>query len=89
MGVTTEGRVADLAGGVGALAFSPDGRNLAGPRADASLMLYAVDTGLPILTFEGSPDAVLKLAWSPNKPGPWSPLSRNIACGSGTPATVT
>ena len=61
------GPAADLArSGVSALAFSPDGRSLAGPGPDASLMLYAVDTGLPTLRFEGAPDAVHGLAWSPD-----------------------
>ncbi len=65
-GVTTQGRVADLGGGVNGIAFSPDGRSLAGPGPEESLMLYAVDTGLPTLSFEGPPEAVLKLAWSPD-----------------------
>jgi len=65
-GVTSQGRRADLGSGVGALAFSPDGRSLAGPGPDASLVLYAVDTGLLTLRFEGSPVAVLDLAWSPD-----------------------
>jgi eukaryotic-like serine/threonine-protein kinase len=65
-GVMTQARRADLGGGVGAIAFSPDGRSLAGPGPDASLALYAVDTGLLTLRFEGPPEAVLKLAWSPD-----------------------
>ncbi len=65
MGVS-QGRRADLAGGVSAIAFSPDSRSLAGPGPGASLMLYAVDTGLPTLSFEGPPETVLKLAWSPD-----------------------
>lgn len=52
--------------GVHALAFSSDGRRIAGPGPDASLVLYAVDTGLPILSFEGDQKAVLDLAWSPD-----------------------
>jgi WD40 repeat protein/serine/threonine protein kinase len=52
--------------GVHALAFSPDGRRIAGPGPDASLALYAVDTGLPTLRFEGDQRAVLDLAWSPD-----------------------
>jgi WD40 repeat protein/serine/threonine protein kinase len=52
--------------GVHALAFSSDGRRIAGPGPDASLVLYAVDTGLPILSFEGDQRAVLDLAWSPD-----------------------
>jgi WD40 repeat protein/serine/threonine protein kinase len=52
--------------GVHALAFSSDGRRLAGPGPDASLILYAVDTGLTIFRFEGDPGAVLDLAWSPD-----------------------
>ena len=65
-GITEDGRHADLASGVSALAFSPDGRSLAGPGPGESLMLYAVDTGLPTLTFEGTPGAVLGLAFSPD-----------------------
>jgi WD40 repeat protein len=65
-GVATPDRRADLASGVSALAFSPDGRGLAGPGPDGNLVLYAVDTGLPTLSFEGSPGAVLGLAWSPD-----------------------
>jgi WD40 repeat protein/serine/threonine protein kinase len=52
--------------GVHALAFSPDGRRIAGPGPDASLVLYAVDTGRPIFRFEGDQRAVLDLAWSPD-----------------------
>ena len=58
-GVTKERRWADLAGGVGALAFSPDGRSLAGPGPTQGLVLYAVDTGLPTLSFEGAAGALL------------------------------
>jgi WD40 repeat protein len=65
-GLTIRGERADLAGGVGALAFSPDGRSLAGPGPGKSLMLYSVESGLPTLSFEGSPGAVLALAFSPD-----------------------
>ncbi len=65
-GVTNERIRADLAAGVGALAFSPDGRSLAGPGPTQCLMLYSVDSGLPTLTFEGSPGAVQDLAFSPD-----------------------
>ena len=65
-GAMTQARRAHLAGGVSAIAFSPDGRSLAGPGPDESLALYAVDTGLLTLRFEGSSEAVLKLAWSPD-----------------------
>ena len=60
------------------LAFSPDGRSLAGPGPDASLVLYAVDTGLPTLRFEGPPDAVLDLAWSPDGRTLVAALSKHI-----------
>jgi eukaryotic-like serine/threonine-protein kinase len=65
-GVTKQGVVADLAGGVGAIAFSADGRSLAGPGPEASLMLYAVDSGLPAKSFEGTPGAVQDVAFSPD-----------------------
>jgi WD40 repeat protein/serine/threonine protein kinase len=65
-GVTTQGRRADLAGGVSAIAFAPDGRSLVGPGPDGTLIVYAVDSGLPTLTFEGPPGTVLGLAWSPD-----------------------
>jgi WD40 repeat protein/serine/threonine protein kinase len=65
-GVMTQVRRADLAGGVAAVAFSPDGRSLAGPGPEQGLALYAVDTGLLTLRFDGAPEAVLKLAWSPD-----------------------
>ncbi|WP_210420218.1 serine/threonine-protein kinase [Aquisphaera giovannonii] len=66
MGITTGGRPASLAGGVGAIAFRPDGRAIAGPGPDDSLVLYDVETGRPVLRFEGSPRTVLGLAWSPD-----------------------
>ncbi len=55
-----------LADGVHALAFNPDGRSLVGPGPDDSLALYAVETGRPMLRFEGPTGAVLELAWSPD-----------------------
>jgi WD40 repeat protein/tRNA A-37 threonylcarbamoyl transferase component Bud32 len=66
--VTTRDEYSELnpKSGVHALAFSPDGRRLAGPGPEASLVLYAVDTGLPIFRFEGDQRAVLDLAWSPD-----------------------
>ena len=86
-GVTTRGRRADLAGGVAALAFSPDGRRLAGPGPDRSLSLYALDSGRLTLSFEGPP--ARSWGW-PGAPmaGPSSPPSRNTPCGSGMPATA-
>ena len=64
--MVTLGPAASLAGGVFAIAFSPDGRTLAGPGPDAGLVLYAVETGLPIFQFESQLGAVLRLAWSPD-----------------------
>jgi WD40 repeat protein len=66
MGVRSGGEVASLAGGVGAIAFSPDGRTLAGPGPGASVALYDVATGLPTLRLEGTPGPVQALAWSPD-----------------------
>jgi WD40 repeat protein len=68
IGVATRDVHSDLGptSGAHALAFSPDGRRIAGPGPDASLVLYAVDTGLPIFRFEGDPRAILDLAWSPD-----------------------
>ena len=65
-GLVNRDQMANLDRGVIAIAFSPDGRTLAGPGPDASLVLYAVETGLPIFHFEGQPGAVLSLAWSPD-----------------------
>ncbi len=86
-GITENGRHADLASGVSALAFSPDGRILAGPGPGENLMLYAVDTGLPTLTFEGSP-ARFRGWLSARMAGFLSPGSQPIPCGSGMPGTA-
>ena len=68
IGVGTRDGHSDLrpTSGAHALAFSPDGRRIAGPGPDARLVLYAVDTGQPIFRFEGDPRAILDLAWSPD-----------------------
>ncbi len=67
-GGPTRGPFSDLSptSGVNALAFSPDGRRVAGPGPDSGLVLYAVDTGLPVYRFEGDPRAVMRLGWSPD-----------------------
>jgi WD40 repeat protein len=64
--VRTAGGQPGLAGGVHDLAFSPDGRSLAGPGPDASLVLFSVDTGRATVRFEGRTGAVQKLAFSPD-----------------------
>lgn len=55
-----------LAQGVSTLAYSPDGRTIAGPGPDASLALYSVETGEVTKQLEGPHGAVLGLAWSPD-----------------------
>jgi WD40 repeat protein len=65
-GVTSGGRPADLGRGVVALAFSPDGRMLAGPGPDASLVLYSVETSQPVIRLESTKGAILDVAWSPD-----------------------
>jgi WD40 repeat protein/predicted Ser/Thr protein kinase len=65
-GARAGGPLANLQRGVHTIAFSPDGHSLAGPGENNNLVLYAVETGLPIHRFEGPPGAVLGLAWSPD-----------------------
>ncbi len=78
--VTTRDEHPDLSptSGAHALAFSHDGRRLAGPGPDASLVLYAVETARPILRFEGPPEAILSLAWSPDGRTLVAAVSRHV-----------
>ena len=78
--VTTRDERSDLSptSGAHALAFNRDGRRLAGPGPDASLVLYAVETARPILRFEGPSEAILSLAWSPDGRTLVAALSRHV-----------
>ncbi|WP_165074477.1 protein kinase domain-containing protein [Paludisphaera rhizosphaerae] len=77
-GVVSEGRTADLGGGVGALVFSPDGRSLVGQGPDRCLALFDVGDGRLIRPFEGRPIAVLGLTWHPHRDALYAALSTHV-----------
>lgn len=51
---------------VGAVAFSPDSKMLAGGSRDEKIRLWAVSTGKKIATFEGHVEGVPSVAFSPD-----------------------
>ncbi len=66
LGVNTQRTNGELAAGVYALAYSPDGSRLAGPGPKNSLVLYDAVSGAAALRLEGDPGAVQGLTWSPD-----------------------
>ena len=61
-----EGRNSDLRVGVLALAYSPDGRRLAGAGGDGAIGVYDAATGERLRRLDEGEVAVLSLAWSPD-----------------------
>ncbi|MDG3006928.1 protein kinase domain-containing protein [Paludisphaera mucosa] len=59
-------RPSDLRRGVHALAYSPDGRRIAGPGGDGLVGIYDAATGERLRTLGEGRAAVLSLAWSPD-----------------------
>ncbi|WP_165066659.1 serine/threonine-protein kinase [Paludisphaera rhizosphaerae] len=59
-------RVIDLAFGIHALAYSPDGARLAGAGPDGSIGIYRVHDGSLERELDGEQAAVLSLAWTPD-----------------------
>ncbi|WP_337177065.1 serine/threonine-protein kinase [Paludisphaera sp.] len=60
------GRNSDLRRGVLALAYSPDGRRLAGAGGDGAIGVYDAETGGRLRLLDADPASVLSMAWTPD-----------------------